>query len=155
MNGAIAEPCVNTISAPNSAIIVRIGRSQNFLRTRMKAHISATNESMIPSELVFHGFGCRSRGYSDDPIARRLRVALAAQRVFLRGAQHEADRRHDDEEEHAQRKRAYHLREEQSQLRPQSVERRKQAGPKQRGRDKERRAEEPPRPRRAATPEIL
>jgi hypothetical protein len=34
MNGAIAEPCVAISSAPNNAIVIIIGASQNFLRTR-------------------------------------------------------------------------------------------------------------------------
>jgi hypothetical protein len=36
MNGAIAEPCVAISNAPNNAIVIIIGASQNFLRTRKK-----------------------------------------------------------------------------------------------------------------------
>jgi hypothetical protein len=36
MNGAIAEPWVAINSAPNNAMVIIIGASQNFLRTRKK-----------------------------------------------------------------------------------------------------------------------
>ena len=42
MNGAIAEPCVAISSAPNNAIVIIIGASQNFLRTRKKDQNSTT-----------------------------------------------------------------------------------------------------------------
>ena len=37
MNGAIAEPLVSTIRPPKITIMIRIGNSQNFLRSRMNA----------------------------------------------------------------------------------------------------------------------
>src|SRR4030095_14694089 len=40
MNGAPAEPCVNTTSRPSSASISTMGPSHHFFRTRMKAHNS-------------------------------------------------------------------------------------------------------------------
>jgi hypothetical protein len=41
MNGAIAEPLVSTTRPPNTTIMIMIGSSQNFFRTRMKRQISA------------------------------------------------------------------------------------------------------------------
>jgi len=43
MNGATAEPWVRTISVPKSSITTRIGKSQNFFRSLMKAHNSRIN----------------------------------------------------------------------------------------------------------------
>src|SRR5262245_41807818 len=40
MKGAIADPCVSTMRAPNSTSTRMIGPSHHFLRTRMKAQIS-------------------------------------------------------------------------------------------------------------------
>ena len=42
MNGAIAEPLVRTTSPPNTTIMIRIGNSQNFFRTRINRQSSAT-----------------------------------------------------------------------------------------------------------------
>ena len=46
MNGAMTDPCVRTIKAPNSSNIMIIGASQNFLRSLMNAHKSF-NSSII------------------------------------------------------------------------------------------------------------
>jgi hypothetical protein len=43
MNGAIAEPLVNTISTPNKSRITIIGSSQNFFRTFKNCHKSLKN----------------------------------------------------------------------------------------------------------------
>src|SRR5574337_154366 len=43
MNGATAEPCVNTINVPNKSRTTRMGNNQNFLRSFMKFHSSAIN----------------------------------------------------------------------------------------------------------------
>ena len=40
MNGASADPCAKTRSAPTSTITTMIGSIQNFLRARMNAQIS-------------------------------------------------------------------------------------------------------------------
>src|SRR5512144_1564221 len=45
MNGATAEPCVNTTSSPSSASITTMGPSHQALRTRMKAQSSASSPS--------------------------------------------------------------------------------------------------------------
>jgi hypothetical protein len=52
MNGAIAEPCVATNAAPNNAIVIIIGASQNFLRLRRNDQNSKMNVSIRLSYLV-------------------------------------------------------------------------------------------------------
>ncbi len=46
MNGATAEPWVNTIKLPNRTKTTIIGKSQNFFRSFMKAQSSMTNPPM-------------------------------------------------------------------------------------------------------------
>ena len=46
MKGATAEPFDNTSSEPNSSIMMKIGSSQNFFRTRRNIQNSLRNESM-------------------------------------------------------------------------------------------------------------
>jgi hypothetical protein len=41
MNGATADPCVNTNKPPNMTIMTMIGRSQNFFRTLTNCQSSA------------------------------------------------------------------------------------------------------------------
>src|SRR6185295_18893200 len=58
MNGASAEPCAKTSSAPRPTRTIMTGSSQNFLRIRMKPHSSATNPRCATKisglELPFH-----------------------------------------------------------------------------------------------------
>jgi hypothetical protein len=44
MKGASAELCAKTIKAPNSNIVKMIGKSQNFFRSRKKAHNSINKD---------------------------------------------------------------------------------------------------------------
>jgi hypothetical protein len=44
MNGASAELSANTISTPKSSIITTMGKSQNFFRSRKKAHSSSNKD---------------------------------------------------------------------------------------------------------------
>jgi hypothetical protein len=46
MNGAIAEPLPSTTTPPNTAVNIKIGSSQNFLRTRMNSQSSARKDTM-------------------------------------------------------------------------------------------------------------
>ena len=46
MNGAIADPCVSTIRAPNTANTTNTGISQNFLLTFRNVHSSEINDSI-------------------------------------------------------------------------------------------------------------
>ena len=47
MNGAIAEPLVSTIRPPKITIMIMIGSSQNFLRSRMNAQSSTRIEPIV------------------------------------------------------------------------------------------------------------
>src|SRR5262245_6504804 len=94
MNGAIAEPLVSTTRPPKTTIMIRIGSSQNFLRTRMKRQSSPTNSIIFSLELVLH---CIRRGpgrRAHDPVARSIRLAPEPQQILAHGAQHEAGRKH-------------------------------------------------------------
>src|SRR4029077_4358465 len=51
MNGAIADPLANTMSAPNTKMITIRGRSQNFFRSLRKPHKSF-RKSMIYDPLL-------------------------------------------------------------------------------------------------------
>lgn len=46
MNGAIADPCVSTISAPSSSMMRMMGPNQNFLRSFMKPQRSLSKSSI-------------------------------------------------------------------------------------------------------------
>ena len=46
MNGAIALPCAKTISAPKTASMKRIGKSQYFLRTRRNDQNSIKKDTL-------------------------------------------------------------------------------------------------------------
>src|SRR5690242_17639343 len=59
MKGATAEPCVRTIKLPSSKSMTKIGRSQNFFRSFIKAHSSIKNSPIatsqrLSSKLVLH-----------------------------------------------------------------------------------------------------
>jgi len=53
MNGATAEPWLNTINAPNNAIISMIGSSQNFFLTRIKFHNSLIKDIIQTPKIDF------------------------------------------------------------------------------------------------------
>src|SRR5260370_24512789 len=76
MKGAMAEPWVAKSSAPNNAIVIIIGASQNFLRTRKKAQNSPiklriTFLSELPLHIRCPGF----RRLALDPIAGRRPIS--------------------------------------------------------------------------------
>src|ERR1700693_4818123 len=104
MNGAIAEPLVSTTSPPNTTIMISIGNSQNFFRTRINRQSSATKSISCPLELIFHRLGRWSGRAPHDPVARRLGLALEPQQIPSHHAHDEAGRpyraeeqqRHDD-----------------------------------------------------------
>ena len=52
MNGATAEPWLNTINAPNNAKTIKIGISQNFFRVKINKIISFRK---LILKLIFHG----------------------------------------------------------------------------------------------------
>src|SRR6185437_16174769 len=111
MNGAIAEPLVSTIRPPKTTIMIRIGSSQNFLRSRMKAQSSTIMAPMdedpfeigyARSELVAHRLRRRARRRAVDPVGRGPAVELQPQEILAEGPHHEADRRDGQEEQHAE-----------------------------------------------------
>src|SRR5581483_12463197 len=105
-NGAIAEPLVSTIRPPKITIMIRIGSSQNFLRSRMKAQSSTRmapiGQVLSRLELILHGFGLGPRRRTLDPVALGGGIHLGAQEVLAEGAHHQSDRRDGDEEEQPQ-----------------------------------------------------
>src|SRR3954452_6280583 len=131
MNGAIAEPLVRTTSPPNTTIMIRIGISQNFFRTRMKRHssvrksISFSQPSLFErdplpkrapacsgsrfSELVFHRLGRRTGRLPYDPVAFGVRLPFEPQQILAHRARDETGRqyravkqqRHHDGVDHA------------------------------------------------------
>src|SRR5476649_2127770 len=111
MNGAMAEPLVSTIRPPNTTIMIMIGSSQNFLRSRMNAQSSMMTEPMdvdpfeinlARSELVFHRLRRRTRRGPLDPVAFGVAVELQPQEILAEHPHHQTDRRNRDEEQQAQ-----------------------------------------------------
>src|SRR4051812_32530852 len=94
MKGATAEPLVNTTSPPNTTIMIMIGSSQNFLRTRMKRQSSARKSITSLSELVLHCLRRRSRRLPRQPIAVATRLTPQAQQVPPHSPHDETGRQH-------------------------------------------------------------
>src|SRR5215831_8678364 len=132
MNGAMAEPLVSTIRPPKITIMIRIGRSQNFLRSLMKAQSSTRmapiDWSLSRSELVFHRLGRRPRRMAVDPVALGRMIDLEPQEILAEDAHDEADRRDGDEEQQPQDERVHHLVKQQPELQPKLVERAQKPG---------------------------
>src|SRR5262245_60591977 len=106
MNGATALPLVRTMSPPRSAIMMRMGTSQYFFRTRMKAQSSATKAVMARSELPRHGVGRGPRRAPLDPVGRCAGLAPEPQRVLAETTHEHAHRRHRPVEEERHHHRA-------------------------------------------------
>src|SRR5258708_38219824 len=107
----MAEPFVSTIRPPKITIMIKIGSSQNFLRSRMKAQSSTRMEPIdrsfrdqnwSRSELVLHGLRRRSRRRAVDPVALGLGIEPQTQEILARGAHDEADRHDGHEKQQAQ-----------------------------------------------------
>src|SRR5713226_6218824 len=58
------------------------GRSQYFLRTRMKRPSSVMKSIMAPSELSAHRAGLRARRLALDPVGDRVLVGLPPDRIL-------------------------------------------------------------------------
>src|SRR5580692_10826397 len=132
MNGAMAEPLVSTIRPPKITIMIRIGNSQNFLRSRMKAQSSTmmepigrclSNSELAESELVTHRLRRRPWRRAIDPVALGRRIEPEAQEVLAHGAHDETDRHDGHEEQQPQYDGVHDLVEQQTELQPQPVER--------------------------------
>src|SRR5262252_10709113 len=132
MNGAMAEPLVSTIRPPKITIMIRIGRSQNFLRSLMKAQSSTRMApigwSLSRSELVFHRLGRRPRRVAVDPVALGRVIDLEPQEILAEDAHDKTDRRDGDEEQQPQDQGVHHLVKQQPELQPKLVERAEKAG---------------------------
>src|SRR3954452_25496630 len=102
MNGAIAEPCVSTIRLPKIIIMMRVGISQYFLRTRRNIQNSCRSDNMRTSELLFHRLGRRPRRLAGNPVAFCRRMTPQAQWVLASRAHEQADECHGDVEENHQ-----------------------------------------------------
>src|SRR5258706_3338565 len=108
MNGAIAEPCVNTIRPPTSRSAITIGSSQNFFRSlinaqssRTKSLISASPAFECSSELPGHvDRGSRELG---NAIRRRARVETPLHRIMPAAPHDDANRHHQSIEDHGQK----------------------------------------------------
>jgi hypothetical protein len=80
MNGAITEPWVAISSAPNNAMVIIIGASQNFLRTRKKAQNSPIKLPIgFLSELLPHARTPARRRLTIYPIRGYSPIGLQAQ----------------------------------------------------------------------------
>src|SRR6266446_9363321 len=113
MNGAIAEPLVSTIRPPKITIMIRIGSSQNFLRSLIKAQSSTMMEPIesvpLRSELVTHRLRRRSGRSALDPVALGVPVQPQSQETLAEQAHHDADRRDGHEEQQAEDQRVHDL----------------------------------------------
>src|SRR5947208_13051574 len=99
MNGAIAEPWVPITSAPNNAIAMKIGASQNFLRTRKNDQNSTTKLPMKSfSELLLHTRCLAARRPTLDPISGRGPIRREVQWAFAQYPHHKGRRGNDQEE---------------------------------------------------------
>src|SRR5882762_990514 len=151
MNGAIALPCVRTISAPNSAMTSRIGSNQNFFRVMTKAASSLAKLSMT-LELSHHRLGHRAGGPPLDPIALCVRVELQRQGMPSEHSHHESDGRDARVEDQPQDDRVDHSVEQKAQPQPQSVDRSERRWTDDGEHEKDARDQKPPPAGRIRTP---
>src|ERR1700730_9755055 len=99
MNGAIAVPWVPKTSAPNNAMVISIGASQNFLRTRKKDQNSTIKLPMESlSELLLHTRCLAPRQSTLDPISSRGPIGREVQWPFAQYPHHKGHRGNDQEE---------------------------------------------------------
>src|ERR1700730_14806395 len=99
MTGAPADPCAATNKAPNSAMVIIIGASQYFLRTRRKAQNSTMKLPIkASSELLSHG-GRSALRLPLYPVAGGTGIGCQPQWALPQQAHHERHRRYDKKEE--------------------------------------------------------
>src|SRR5215472_1264992 len=146
MKGAMAEPLVSTKSPPNTAIMIRIGSNQNFLRTRRNSQNSRRNDNMVSfSELMLHRFGACLRRAAQDPIAVTSTIGPHPKRIFAKRPHEKADRQDRRIEQERQHDRTHDLRQEMPQALPNPVEPGKSGRPPDReGRKSEHNRQRPP-----------
>src|SRR6267143_83478 len=107
MKGATAVPLARTMRVPKTASMRMMGRSQYFLRIRMKLHSSPMKSIMTSSELPGHRVGCGARGMALDPVRTRVAVKPKPQRILSKQAAQEADGSHRGKKYQAHDYRAY------------------------------------------------
>src|ERR1700683_2519812 len=91
MKGATAEPFAKISRPPNSAMTIKTGSSQNFLRTRRNSQNSLRNESIEYSELLLHGALCGFRSVTGDPVAVSGAIRLQPQRIVAENSLQQPD----------------------------------------------------------------
>src|SRR5262245_29692536 len=153
MNGATAVPFVSTINPPNTAIITKIGSSQNFLRTRKNAQNSRRND-IAASELVLHGVRCRPRWFPRNPVTRHLSVNLEPQNIFFENAKQQTDGCDHDEEHQPHHDGADDPEQNKAKFGPDPVERGQPFVAKERNSQRDRCGPEPPWPQWIAHPDL-
>src|SRR6266850_546717 len=151
MNGAIALPCVSTISAPNSAMTSRIGSNQNFFRVMTKAASSLAKLSMT-LELPRHRLGRRAWRPPLDPVTLCGRVELQRQGMPPEHSHHESDGCDARVEHQPQDVRVDRSVEQKAQPQPQSVDRAERRWTDHGEHEKDARDQEPPPAGRIRTP---
>src|SRR5947199_10676931 len=101
MNGATADPCANTIKAPNSSSTATIGSSQNFFRSCMNAHISTKNSVMVPPAWLELAAQVRwSSRFPADAVRFGGAIEPAMKLIVAEEAHHEAQRRDHVQKDH-------------------------------------------------------
>src|SRR3974390_2615308 len=123
MNGATTEPLISTTNPPTTTIMMRLGSSQNFLRTHINRESSARKLiSLSPLELVFHRFRSRPGRAPLDPIAVDIGRPFESQEVLAKRPHNEAGRQHRAEEYEGHHYWSHNLVQQQSQLKPKPME---------------------------------
>src|SRR6516162_4457947 len=122
MKGATAEPLVSTISPPKSAMTMKTGSNQYFLRVRRNAQNSARKPVIRPSELVVESLRCRTGWLAGDPVGFGRRLKLPPKRVPTGYSHQHANRCHAHVEQDSKDHGAdYHM-EQETDFRPQTIE---------------------------------
>src|SRR3990170_650592 len=150
MKGATALPLARTMRAPNTASMRMMGRSQYFLRTRMKLHSSAMKSIMTSSELPGHRVGRRARRMPLDPVGDGIAVKPKPKRILAEQAAHEADGGHSGIEHQAHDHRADAGMEDQPEPEPEPVKGRQHPGKGQSGQEEGGRDDQSPAAHRSA-----
>src|SRR5262245_51578866 len=126
MNGAMAEPLLNTRRPPTAIISRNSGSSQNFLCSRTNSQNSMRNATSRPLELLCHRLRRRPCGLAPDPIARCRGVALQPQWVLAAQLEGGPDRYKADAVDQRHQHRIDDVVQRQSQPEPYAVEGRQQ-----------------------------
>src|SRR6266545_6197483 len=144
MKGATAVPLARTTREPNTASMRMSGRSQYFLRTRIKVHNSPMKSIMASSELAGHRVRRRARRMALDPIGDGVAVKPKPQRIPAEQAAHDAHGGHGRIEHQAQDDRAHAGVNEQPDPEPEPPQGRQHAGSGESGQEEGSRDQQSP-----------